>query len=153
MFARHASTARGDRGGVPPPAPRLRAPTTSRGISRSFPRRAQAPYPPRRGKGGAAFYAGKAGQEWLEALAPLGTDDDKAYLDVAPWHIIVFGQRRGGIEPGDDKNNYYVTESVGIACGFLLAALHSAGPCDPDPHALADGLPARTVRPPATKSR
>ena len=72
------------------------------------------------------FYAGKAGQEWLEALAPLGTDEDKEYLDVAPY-IIVFGQRRGGIEPNDDKTNYYVTESVGIACGFLLAALHSAG--------------------------
>jgi iodotyrosine deiodinase len=73
------------------------------------------------------FYAGKAGQEWLDALAPLGTDEDKPYLDIAPWHIIVFGQRRGGIEPGDDKTNYYVTESVGIACGLLLAALHSAG--------------------------
>ncbi|MEO7602287.1 MAG: nitroreductase family protein [Sphingomicrobium sp.] len=73
------------------------------------------------------FYAGKAGREWLEALAPLGTDENKDYLDIAPWHIIVFGQRRGGIEPGDDKTNYYVTESVGIACGFLLAALHSAG--------------------------
>lgn len=73
------------------------------------------------------FYAGKAGQEWLEALAPLGTDEIKEYLDIAPWHIVVFGQRRGGIEPGDAKTNYYVTESVGIACGFLLAALHSAG--------------------------
>lgn len=75
----------------------------------------------------AAFYAGKAGQEWLEALAPLGTDEDKSYLDVAPWHIVVFGQRRGGIEPGERKTNYYVPESVGIACGFLLAALHRAG--------------------------
>ena len=75
----------------------------------------------------AAFYAGKAGQEWLEALAPLGTDEDKSYLDVAPWHIVVFAQRRGGIEPGEEKTNYYVTESVGIACGFLLAALHRAG--------------------------
>jgi nitroreductase len=74
-----------------------------------------------------AFYAGKAGQEWLEALAPLGTDENKAYLDVAPWHIVVFGQRRGGIEPGEKRTNYYVPESVGIACGFLLAALHSAG--------------------------
>ena len=74
-----------------------------------------------------AFYAGKAGQEWLEALAPLGTDEDKSYLDVAPWHIVVFGQRRGGIEPGDKRTNYYVPESVGIACGFLLAALHRAG--------------------------
>ena len=75
----------------------------------------------------AAFYAGKAGQEWLEALAPLGTDEDKSYLEKAPWLIVVFGQRRGGIEPGDRKTNYYVTESVGIACGFLLAALHAAG--------------------------
>ena len=75
----------------------------------------------------AAFYAGKAGREWLDALAPLGTDPDKSFLDVAPWLIVVFGQRRGGIEPGADKKNYYVTESVGIACGFMLAALHRAG--------------------------
>lgn len=74
-----------------------------------------------------AFYAGKAGQEWLEALAPLGTDDDKSYLEIAPWLIVVFGQRKGGIDPGDMKQNYYVTESVGIACGLLLAALHKAG--------------------------
>lgn len=75
----------------------------------------------------AAFYAGKVGKEWLEALAPLGTDEDKSYLEKAPWLIVVFGQRRGGIEPGDRQTNYYVTESVGIACGFLLAALHEAG--------------------------
>ena len=74
-----------------------------------------------------AFYAGKAGSEWIEALAPLGTDADKPYLEVAPWHIVVFGQRKGGIEPGERKQNYYVTESVGIACGFLLLALHAAG--------------------------
>lgn len=75
----------------------------------------------------AAFYAGKAGQLWLEALAPLGTDEDKSFLDIAPYLIVVFGQRRGGIEPGDSKQNYYVTESVGIACGLLLATLHKAG--------------------------
>lgn len=74
-----------------------------------------------------AFYAGKAGQEWLEALAPLGTDPDKGFLEVAPWLIVVFGQRRGGIEPGETKQNYYVPESTGIACGLLLAALHAAG--------------------------
>jgi len=73
-----------------------------------------------------AFYAGKASAEWLEALAPLGTDADKAYLEVAPWLIVVFGQRRGGIDPGEDRQNYYVNESVGIATGFLLAALHAA---------------------------
>jgi nitroreductase len=74
-----------------------------------------------------AFYAGKAGQEWLDALAPLGTDENKPYLETAPWHIVVFGQRRGGLLPGDQKRNYYVTESVGIACGILLLALHEAG--------------------------
>ena len=74
-----------------------------------------------------AFYAGKAGQEWLEALAPLGTDADKSFLELAPYLIVVFGQRRGGIEPGEKKQNYYVTESVGIACGLLLATLHQAG--------------------------
>jgi len=73
------------------------------------------------------FYASRAGQEWIEALAPLGTDEDKGFLDVAPWLIVVFGQRRGGIEPGDTRQNYYVTESVGIACGLLLTALHGAG--------------------------
>jgi nitroreductase len=75
----------------------------------------------------AAFYSGKAGQEWLEALAPLGTDADKSFLEIAPYLIVVFGQRRGGVKPGDDKKNYYVTESVGIACGLLLATLHRAG--------------------------
>ncbi len=74
-----------------------------------------------------AFYAGKAGQEWLKALEPLGTDEEKSFLEVAPYLIIVFGQRRGGLEPGDRKQNYYVTESVGIACGLLLATLHQAG--------------------------
>lgn len=73
-----------------------------------------------------AFYAGKASAEWLEALGPLGTDADKSYLAVAPWLIVIFGQRRGGIEPEDDKQNYYVNESVGIATGFLLAALNAA---------------------------
>ena len=74
-----------------------------------------------------AFYAGKAGTEWLKALAPLGTDADKSYLTTAPWLIVVFGQRRGGIEPDDDYQNYYVSESVGIATGLLLAALNAAG--------------------------
>ena len=74
-----------------------------------------------------AFYAGKAGEEWLAALAPLGTDENKPYLEIAPWHIVVFGQRKGGIRPGERNQNYYVTESVGIACGILLLALHDAG--------------------------
>lgn len=74
-----------------------------------------------------AFYAGKASEEWLEALAPLGTDDSKPYLETAPWLIVVFGQRKGGPNPGDARQNYYVTESVGIAAGMMLATLHDAG--------------------------
>jgi len=73
------------------------------------------------------FYAGRAGGEWLEALSPLGTDDVKPYLAIAPWLIVVFGQRRGGALEAENKQNYYVQESVGIATGFLLAALHHAG--------------------------
>ncbi|MEZ5929171.1 MAG: nitroreductase family protein [Parvularculaceae bacterium] len=74
-----------------------------------------------------AFYAGKAGEEWLDALAPLGTDDHKPYLETAPWLIAVFAQRRGGVDVGEDRKNYYINESVGIAVGFLLLALHHAG--------------------------
>ena len=74
-----------------------------------------------------AFYAEKASKEWLDALAPLGTDPDKSFLEAAPVLIAVFAQKRGGPRPGDDRKNYYVAESVGIATGFLIAALHQAG--------------------------
>jgi nitroreductase len=74
-----------------------------------------------------AFYAGRASDEWLEALAPLGTDASKPFLEIAPWLIAVFAQKRGGPDAGDNRKNYYINESVGIACGFLLAALHHAG--------------------------
>ena len=74
-----------------------------------------------------AFYETKAPQEWLEALAPLGTDPDKGFLEVAPVLIAIFAQKRGGPRPGDAKKNYYVTASVGIATGLLIAALHKAG--------------------------
>jgi iodotyrosine deiodinase len=73
------------------------------------------------------FYAGKAGADWLDALAPLGTDESKPYLEAAPALIVIFGQRKGGVDPDDAKQNYYVAESVGIATGFLLASLHLAG--------------------------
>ena len=73
------------------------------------------------------FYTTKAPQEWLDALAPLGTDPDKSFLETAPILIAVFAQRRGGPRPGDHKKNYYVTESVGIATGLLIAALHDTG--------------------------
>ena len=74
-----------------------------------------------------AFYAGKAPPEWLEALAPLGTDENKPYLEVAPWLIAVFAQRRSSAPSGDECKTYYMNESVGIACGILLMALHHAG--------------------------
>ena len=74
-----------------------------------------------------AFYDGRAGQEWLDALDPLGTDADKPYLETAPWLIAIFAQRRGGVEAGEDRKNYYINESVGIATGFLICALHHAG--------------------------
>ncbi len=69
----------------------------------------------------------KAGSEWLAALGPLGTDADKPFLETAPWLIVVFAQRKGGIEEDGETQNYYVSESVGIACGMLIAALHEAG--------------------------
>ena len=72
------------------------------------------------------FYAGKAGAEWLAALEPIGTDADKAFLEVAPWLIVVFGKRKERHEGGVRKN-YYVPESVNIAVGFLIAALHHSG--------------------------
>ena len=74
-----------------------------------------------------AFYAGRASEEWLDALAPIGTDADKPYMEIAPWLICIFAQRRGGISEGDDKKNYYIHESVGIATGMLIAACHNAG--------------------------
>lgn len=74
-----------------------------------------------------AFYDGKGGSEWLEALAPLGTDSAKPFLETAPVLIAVFAQKRGGERAGQSKKNYYINESVGIACGFMLAALHEAG--------------------------
>ena len=74
-----------------------------------------------------AFYAGRASEEWLDALAPIGTDADKPYMEIAPWLICIFAQRRGGVSEGEDKKNYYIHESVGIATGMLLAACHTAG--------------------------
>ncbi len=74
----------------------------------------------------AEFYS-SAPAEWLAALAPLGTDEHKPYLESAPWLIAVFAQRYGVAPDGSRITNYYVNESVGIASGFLLAALHNAG--------------------------
>lgn len=74
-----------------------------------------------------AFYAGGAGDEWLAALEPIGTGATKPHLTDAPWLIVVFAQRYGRTEDGTRYKNYYVPESVGLATGFLIAALHNAG--------------------------
>ncbi len=73
------------------------------------------------------FYGGKAPQEWLDALAPLGTDPNKPFLDEAPLLIAIFAQKYGVRPDGSRFSHYYVPESVGIATGFLIAALHHAG--------------------------
>ena len=73
------------------------------------------------------FYHGRASQEWLDALAPLGTDDRKPFLETAPVLIAIFGQRFGVTPDGERFKHYYVPESVGIATGFLIVALHQAG--------------------------
>jgi nitroreductase len=73
------------------------------------------------------FYERRAPEEWLDALAPLGTDADKPFLEVAPWLIAVFYERTGPEVDGHKAKRYYPHESTGIACGLLIAALHQAG--------------------------
>jgi len=73
------------------------------------------------------FYGGRAPREWLEALAPLGTDEHKPYLEAAPYLIVIFGESYGRTAEGQKVKHYYAVESVGIATGFLIAALHHAG--------------------------
>ena len=73
------------------------------------------------------FYAGGAGDEWLAALEPIGTGVYKPHLTDAPWLIVVFAQRWGATDDGHRFKNYYVPESVGIATGILITALHHAG--------------------------
>ncbi len=73
------------------------------------------------------FYGGRAPREWLEALAPLGTDERKPYLEIAPYLIVIFAESYGVTPEGQKVKRYYATESVGIATGFLIAALHHAG--------------------------
>ncbi|MDZ7905124.1 MAG: nitroreductase family protein [Cypionkella sp.] len=74
-----------------------------------------------------SFYAGGGGDEWLSALEPIGTGPEKPHLTDAPWLIVIFAQRYGMTDDGARYKNYYVPESVGIATGFLIAALHHAG--------------------------
>ncbi len=73
------------------------------------------------------FYSGKAPQEWLEALAPLGTDSNKPFLEIAPYLIVVFAKTHDVRPDGTTVKHYYANESVGIATGFLINALHHCG--------------------------
>jgi nitroreductase len=73
------------------------------------------------------FYDRRAPQEWLEALAPLGTDANKPFLEIAPYLIAIFGRNHSELADGRKVKNYYVNESVGIATGILITALHNAG--------------------------
>ena len=75
----------------------------------------------------AEFYHRRAPQEWLDALAPLGTDEHKPFLETAPYLIVIFGKNHSQLPDGRRVKNYYVSESVGIATGFLIAAIHNAG--------------------------
>lgn len=73
------------------------------------------------------FYGGKAGDDWLNDLQKMGTDASKPFLETAPWLIAIFVERFGVDEQGGKRKNYYTAESVGIATGFLINALHEAG--------------------------
>ena len=70
-------------------------------------------------------YTNRMSEQWLKDLAPIGTDWQKPFLEIAPWLIVVFAQSTGL----QIEKHYYVQESVGIACGFLIAAIHNAGLC------------------------
>lgn len=73
------------------------------------------------------FYNTRAPQDWLDALAPLGTDADKPFLEIAPYLLVIFGQKNFTDAAGKKQKNYYVTESASIATGLLIAALHTSG--------------------------
>ena len=73
------------------------------------------------------FYQRRAPDDWLEALAPLGTDDNKPFLEIAPYLIVIFAEKYAQDPDGNKVKNYYVPESVGIATGVLINALHHVG--------------------------
>jgi iodotyrosine deiodinase len=73
------------------------------------------------------FYRRRAPQEWLDALSAVGTDEHKPFLETAPCLIVIFGRNHSYLPDGRRVKNYYVNESVGIATGFLIAAIHNAG--------------------------
>jgi iodotyrosine deiodinase len=96
------------------------------------------------------FYHGRAPKEWLDALAPLGTDENKPYLETAPNLIVIFAQHYEISADGRKMKNYYVTESVGIATGMLISAIHMAGQAalthTPSPMGFLNQLLGRPVQ-------
>lgn len=74
-----------------------------------------------------AFYTSRASEEWLDALAPLGTDWEKPFLETAPWIVVLFAQRYAVKPDGSREKHYYVPESCGIAAGLFIASLHQMG--------------------------
>jgi len=74
-----------------------------------------------------SYVGGRMPEEWLEALAPLGTGWEKPFLETAPWIVVVFEELYGVRPDGGKRKNYYPKESVGIACGLFIAALHQMG--------------------------
>lgn len=73
------------------------------------------------------YEGGRLPEEWRAALEPLGTGSEKPFLEIAPWLVVVFEQRYGVDESGERFHNYYVKESVGIACGLFISTLHRIG--------------------------
>jgi iodotyrosine deiodinase len=96
------------------------------------------------------FYHHRAPEAWLQALAPLGTDENKPYLETAPLLIVIFSQSYGVRPDGGKVKHYYANESVGIATGFLIAAIHHAGlvclPHTPSPMAFLNRILSRPSR-------
>ena len=92
-------------------------------------------------------YEGRMNDEWQEALAHLGTHWRKGYLETAPWIVVVFEERYGSTPEGTKQHHYYVKESVGMACGLFIAALHNMGlatlPHTPSPMAFLTRLLGR----------
>jgi len=74
-----------------------------------------------------SYEGGRMTRDWIEALAPLGTDWHKPFLQTVPWLVVVFEQVHGHDDAGNQRKHYYVKESVGIACGMFIAALHHMG--------------------------
>lgn len=73
------------------------------------------------------YEGGRLPEAWRDAIAPLGTNSDKSYLDVVPWIVVAFAQKSTPMPDGTLRKNYYVNESVGIACGLFITALHTMG--------------------------